>query len=65
NNNSVSSASVLSNKTRIRWTQDLHDRFVECVNRLGGSDKATPKAILKLMDTEGRTIFHFKSHLQV
>ncbi|KAG2334823.1 hypothetical protein Bca4012_016080 [Brassica carinata] len=52
------------NKTRIRWTQDLHDKFVECVNRLGGADKATPKAIVKLMGSEGLTIFHVKSHLQ-
>ncbi|KAJ0235270.1 Myb family transcription factor PHL5 [Hirschfeldia incana] len=55
---------VIGNKTRIRWTQDLHDKFLECVNRLGGADKATPKAILKLMDSEGLTIFHVKSHLQ-
>ncbi|KAI3472144.1 hypothetical protein Pfo_029632 [Paulownia fortunei] len=63
-NNSASPAAASSSKARIRWTQDLHDRFVECVNRLGGPDKATPKAILKLMDTEGLTIFHVKSHLQ-
>ncbi|KAH0907786.1 hypothetical protein HID58_039613 [Brassica napus] len=58
------SGAVIGNKTRIRWTQDLHDKFVECVNLLGGADKATPKAILKLMDSEGLTIFHVKSHLQ-
>ncbi|KAL5741824.1 hypothetical protein ACOSP7_028556 [Xanthoceras sorbifolium] len=60
----VSSGAVLSSKTRIRWTQDLHEKFVECVNRLGGAEKATPKAILKLMDSDGLTIFHVKSHLQ-
>lgn len=37
-NNSSCSGGPLSSKTRIRWTQDLHDRFVECVNRLGGAD---------------------------
>ncbi|XP_060177504.1 myb family transcription factor PHL5-like [Lycium barbarum] len=63
-NNSGCSGGSLSSKTRIRWTQDLHDRFVECVTRLGGADRATPKAILKLMDSEGLTIFHVKSHLQ-
>ncbi|XP_019187721.1 PREDICTED: uncharacterized protein LOC109182119 [Ipomoea nil] len=62
--NSASPAGSMSSKTRIRWTQDLHDRFVESVNRLGGAEKATPKAILKLMDSEGLTIFHVKSHLQ-
>ncbi|KAL0338007.1 UNVERIFIED_CONTAM: Myb family transcription factor PHL5 [Sesamum calycinum] len=55
-NNSGSPGAVPSSKTRIRWTQDLHDRFVESVNRLGGPDKATPKAILKLMETDGLTI---------
>lgn len=59
-----SSGNVVSSKTRIRWTKDLHEKFVECVNRLGGAEKATPKAILKMMDSEGLTIFHVKSHLQ-
>ncbi|XP_060174601.1 protein PHOSPHATE STARVATION RESPONSE 1-like [Lycium barbarum] len=51
-------------KTRIRWSEDLHDRFLECVNRLGGADKATPKQILNLMDSECLTLDHVKSHLQ-
>ncbi|KAK8628768.1 hypothetical protein V6N13_009351 [Hibiscus sabdariffa] len=49
---------VVANKTQIRWTQDLHEKLVDCVKRLGGSEKATPKTILKRMDTQGSTIFH-------
>jgi len=33
-----SSGNVVSSKTRIRWTKDLHEKFVECVNRLGGAE---------------------------
>ncbi|CAJ1967462.1 unnamed protein product [Sphenostylis stenocarpa] len=62
--NSTSNGPVVSSKTRIRWTQELHEKFVECVNRLGGAEKATPKAILRLMESDGLTIFHVKSHLQ-
>ncbi|KAF9665440.1 hypothetical protein SADUNF_Sadunf16G0122800 [Salix dunnii] len=63
-NNSVSSGATIESKRRVRWTRDLHKRFVESVNRLGGAKKATPKGILKEMDVHGLTIFHVKSHLQ-
>jgi len=36
--NSTSNGPVVSSKTRIRWTQELHEQFVECVNRLGGAE---------------------------
>ncbi|KAJ6750547.1 hypothetical protein OIU85_001120 [Salix viminalis] len=64
-NNPVSPGATIESKRRVRWTRDLHKRFVESVNRLGGVQKATPKGILKEMDVHGLTIFHVKSHLQV
>ncbi|KAL6639916.1 hypothetical protein ACP70R_022226 [Stipagrostis hirtigluma subsp. patula] len=51
-------------KPRLRWTADLHDRFVDAVSQLGGPEKATPKAILRTMGVKGLTLFHLKSHLQ-
>lgn len=61
---SGSSGPIFSSKKRIRWTQGLHEKFIKCVNSLGGAAKAKPKAILKMMETKGLTIVQVKSHLQ-
>ncbi|KAM7505130.1 hypothetical protein LguiB_004034 [Lonicera macranthoides] len=51
-------------KQRLRWTADLHDRFVDAIAQLGGPDRATPKGVLRVMGVPGLTIYHVKSHLQ-
>ncbi|XP_034697714.1 protein PHR1-LIKE 2-like isoform X2 [Vitis riparia] len=50
-------------KPRLRWTADLHERFVDAVTQLGGAN-TTPKAIMRTMGVKGLTLFHLKSHLQ-
>lgn len=49
---------------RVRWTPELHDKFVSAVNQLGGLRAATPKAVLALMNVPGLQMKHTKSHLQ-
>ncbi|KAM0932324.1 putative transcription factor MYB-HB-like family [Dioscorea sansibarensis] len=58
------SNSNVSSRQRLRWTHELHERFVDAVTQLGGPDRATPKGVLRVMGVPGLTIYHVKSHLQ-
>ncbi|KAK4833286.1 hypothetical protein QYF36_002085 [Acer negundo] len=57
-------ALITDTRPRLRWTAQLHHRFVDAVTHLGGPDKATPKTIKRIMGVKGLTLYHLKSHLQ-
>ncbi|PSS04643.1 Myb family transcription factor [Actinidia chinensis var. chinensis] len=54
----------LASKQRLRWTHELHERFVDSVAQLGGPDRATPKGVLRVMGVQGLKVYHVKSRLQ-
>ncbi|KAH9606192.1 hypothetical protein KSS87_021414 [Heliosperma pusillum] len=53
-----------SRKQRRCWSPELHRRFVDSLEKLGGSQVATPKQIRELMQVDGLTNDEVKSHLQ-
>ena len=64
NTNTNNNRNTESERCRLRWTPELHARFLRSVKTLGGLDIATPKGVVELMRVEGVTIQHVKSHLQ-
>jgi SHAQKYF class myb-like DNA-binding protein len=51
-------------KSRRCWSPELHRRFLQALQQLGGSHVATPKQIRELMKVDGLTNDEVKSHLQ-
>ncbi|KAL8161334.1 hypothetical protein V2J09_012823 [Rumex salicifolius] len=51
-------------KSRRCWSPELHRRFLNALQQLGGSHVATPKQIKELMKVDGLTNDEVKSHLQ-
>ncbi|KAL2553690.1 Homeodomain-like superfamily protein [Forsythia ovata] len=63
-NNHSNAAAQAHRKARRCWSPDLHRRFVNALQMLGGSQVATPKQIRELMKVDGLTNDEVKSHLQ-
>ncbi|KAI4302220.1 hypothetical protein MLD38_037998 [Melastoma candidum] len=51
-------------KQRRNWSPELHHRFLQALQQLGGSHAGTPKQIRELMKVDGLTNDEVKSHLQ-
>ncbi|KAA8547226.1 hypothetical protein F0562_003910 [Nyssa sinensis] len=51
-------------KNRRCWSPELHRRFVDALQHLGGPQVATPKQIREIMQVDGLTNDEVKSHLQ-
>ncbi|XP_031488458.1 myb family transcription factor EFM [Nymphaea colorata] len=63
-NEQAQTAGQTHRKPRRCWSPDLHRRFVNALQQLGGSQVATPKQIRELMKVDGLTNDEVKSHLQ-
>eukprot|EP00252_Welwitschia_mirabilis_P028051 TRINITY_DN9940_c0_g1_i3.p1 TRINITY_DN9940_c0_g1~~TRINITY_DN9940_c0_g1_i3.p1 ORF type:complete len:502 (+),score=124.27 TRINITY_DN9940_c0_g1_i3:236-1741(+) len=58
------SQSQTQRKSRRCWSPELHRRFLNALQQLGGPQVATPKQIRELMKVDGLTNDEVKSHLQ-
>ncbi|CAI9775163.1 unnamed protein product [Fraxinus pennsylvanica] len=63
-NNEDEKEGQFQRKPRRSWSPELHRKFLQALQRLGGSQVATPKQIRDLMKVDGLTNDEVKSHLQ-
>ncbi|XP_028803421.1 two-component response regulator ARR18-like [Neltuma alba] len=63
NGSSSSSSSRVTKKSKVVWTSDLQNRFLQAINIIG-LENAVPKKILEVMKTPGLTRENVASHLQ-
>ncbi|KZV41150.1 hypothetical protein F511_10284 [Dorcoceras hygrometricum] len=54
----------MARKQRRCWSPELHRRFIDALQKLGGAQAATPKQIRELMRVDGLSNDEVKSHLQ-
>ncbi|KAF1874403.1 hypothetical protein Lal_00029829 [Lupinus albus] len=51
-------------KPRMKWTPELHQRFIDAINQLGGVEKATPKSLMRVMGIPGLTLLGKSPHME-
>ncbi|XP_073041405.1 transcription factor HHO2-like [Primulina eburnea] len=54
----------MTRKQRRCWSPELHRRFIDALQQLGGAQAATPKQIREFMQVDGLSNDEVKSHLQ-
>ncbi|KAH7434499.1 hypothetical protein KP509_06G020200 [Ceratopteris richardii] len=64
NTTTLQPGGAMVRKPRRCWSPELHQRFLNALQNLGGCQVATPKQIRELMNVEGLTNDEVKSHLQ-
>ncbi|CAF1827213.1 hypothetical protein YC2023_050186 [Brassica napus] len=64
NSQSQSSHPIQKKELRRKWSEELHWRITDALQKIGGSQVATPKQIRDIMKVDGLTNDEVKSQLQ-
>ncbi|CAE6246849.1 unnamed protein product [Arabidopsis arenosa] len=60
----VQESRTRKNHGRVVWSHELHQKFLNAIDQLGGNEKAIPKKIHAVMNVEGLTRLNVATHLQ-